>query len=71
MEQDRNNLDLEEIEFLLENLLAALSPKYLASIEEARQDYREGRTMSHEEVFNQKEYKRTTTKRENKYRKIT
>jgi len=57
------NLSLEDREFFLENLLAALSPEYLASIEEARQDYREGRTMSHEEVFKQKEYKRTTRKR--------
>lgn len=45
------NLSLEDREFFLENLLAALSPEYLASIEEARQDYKEGRTVSHEEVF--------------------
>ena len=44
-------LDTEEREFFLENLLAALSPEYLKSIEEARKDYREGRTISHEEVF--------------------
>jgi len=45
------SLDPEDREFFLENLLAALSPEYLASIQEARQDYREGRTMSHKEVF--------------------
>ncbi len=33
----------EEREFLVENLLAATSPEYLESIEEARRDYKEGR----------------------------
>lgn len=42
---------MEERDFFLENLLADLSPEYLASIKEARQDYREGRTVSHEEAF--------------------
>ena len=41
----------EDREFFLENLLAALSPEYLKSIEEARQDYKTGRIMPHEEVF--------------------
>ena len=45
------NLDMEERDFFLENLLAALSPEYLESIKEARQDYREGRTVSHKEAF--------------------
>jgi hypothetical protein len=45
------SLDEEDREFFLENLLAALSPEYLKSIEEARQDYKEGRTIPHEEVF--------------------
>ena len=45
-----NELD-EEKEFLIENLLAATSPDYLKSIEEAREDYRRGRVRSHEEVF--------------------
>lgn len=45
------SLDAEDREFFLENLLAALSPEYLKSIEEARQDYKEGRTISHEDVF--------------------
>jgi len=44
-------LDEEDREFFIENLLAALSPEYLKSIEEARRDYREGRVLSHEEVF--------------------
>ncbi|MDZ7290766.1 MAG: hypothetical protein ONB44_14135 [candidate division KSB1 bacterium] len=35
----------------LEDLLAATSPEYLASIREAREDYRRGRVVSHEEVF--------------------
>lgn len=46
-----NELDDEEREFLIENLLAATSPDYLKSIEEAREDYRQGRVRSHEEVF--------------------
>ena len=44
-------LDEEDREFFVENLLAALSPEYLKSIEEARKDYKEGRVLSHEEVF--------------------
>jgi hypothetical protein len=43
------SLDAEEREFFLENLLAALSPEYLKSIEEARQDYRQGRILYHVE----------------------
>jgi len=46
-----NALDDEDREFLIENLLAATSPDYLKSIEEAREDYRRGRVRSHEEVF--------------------
>jgi len=30
---------------------AATSPEYLASIREARKDYRQGRILSHEKVF--------------------
>jgi hypothetical protein len=45
------SLDAEDREFFLENLLAALSPEYLKSIKEARQDYKEGRVISHEDVF--------------------
>lgn len=35
----------------LEDLLAAMSPKYLRSIREARRDYKAGKVKSHEEVF--------------------
>ncbi len=35
----------------LEDLLAARSSNYLASIREAREDYRQGRILSHEKVF--------------------
>jgi hypothetical protein len=44
-------LDEEDREFFIENLLAALSPEYLKSIEEARKDYKEGQILSHDEVF--------------------
>jgi hypothetical protein len=44
---------LEKIqqEALVEDLLAAISPAYLDSIREARQDYQAGRLYSHDEVF--------------------
>jgi acetoin utilization deacetylase AcuC-like enzyme len=41
-----------EREAFLEDLLAATSPKYLESIQEARRDYKSGRIKSHAEVFN-------------------
>jgi hypothetical protein len=41
----------EDREWFLENLLAATSPEYLQSIQEARQDYREGRVTSADELF--------------------
>jgi len=44
-------LDEIEQQDFIEDLLAAISPDYLASIREAREDYREGRVYSHEEVF--------------------
>ena len=40
----------ERDEFL-EDLLAAASPGYLASIREARAQYSSGKTRSHEELF--------------------
>lgn len=46
-----NELEPEEKEFFIENLLAATSPEYLDSIKEAREDYRNHRVFSHEEVF--------------------
>jgi hypothetical protein len=45
------SLNDEDREFVIENLLAALSPNFLKSIEEARRDYREGRVVSFEEAF--------------------
>ncbi|MDQ1329040.1 MAG: hypothetical protein QG641_2329, partial [Candidatus Poribacteria bacterium] len=45
------NLNDEDREFVIENLLAALSPNFLKSIEEARRDYEEGRVVSFEEAF--------------------
>jgi hypothetical protein len=41
----------EDREFFIENLLAATSPEYLESIDEARRDYREGRTIPYEKLF--------------------
>jgi hypothetical protein len=41
----------KEREAFLEDLLAATSPDYLKSIEDARNDYRVGRTKTHLEVF--------------------
>lgn len=41
----------EDREFFIENLLAATSPEYLESIDEARRDYREGKTVSYEKLF--------------------
>ena len=45
------NMNTEEREDFIENLLAATSPEYLRSIEEARQDWREGRVKPHEQLF--------------------
>jgi len=44
-------LEAEDKELFIENLLAATSPEYLESIREAREDYKEGRVISHEELF--------------------
>ncbi|MCJ7669476.1 MAG: hypothetical protein MUO61_03030 [Dehalococcoidia bacterium] len=41
----------EDREFFIENLLAATSPEYLKSIDEARRDYREGKTIPYEKLF--------------------
>ncbi len=41
----------EDREFFIENFLAATSPEYLKSIDEARRDYREGKTVPYEKVF--------------------
>jgi len=39
----------EDREFFIENLLVATSPAYLESINEARRDYKEGRTVPYED----------------------
>nr|VFJ57543.1 MAG: hypothetical protein BECKFW1821A_GA0114235_107214 [Candidatus Kentron sp. FW] len=44
-------MDREAQQEFIEDLLAATSPEYLESIREARDDYREGRVHSHEDVF--------------------
>jgi hypothetical protein len=36
----------------IEDLHAATSPTYIASIKEARAEYRSGKTLSHNKVFN-------------------
>ena len=41
----------EDREFFIENLLASTSPEYLKSIDEARRDYREGKTIPYEKLF--------------------
>jgi hypothetical protein len=41
----------EDREFFIENLLAATSPEYLKSIDEARRDYKEGKTIPYEKLF--------------------
>ena len=41
----------KEREFLIENLLATTNPGYLESIKEARRDYKEGKIVSHAEMF--------------------
>ena len=38
-------------ESFLEDLHAAVSPEYLESIREAREDYRAGRVHSHDHLF--------------------
>lgn len=44
-------MDKEQQQIFIEDLLAAVCPEYLASIQEARGDYRAGRTYSHGEAF--------------------
>jgi len=44
-------MDEETREEFLEDLLAQTSPEYPESIRQARDDYREGRVYSHEDVF--------------------
>lgn len=44
-------MEKEQREELIEDLIAEASPGYLESIREAREDYRQGRVLSHDEVF--------------------
>ena len=44
----------EERTSFVEDLLAAASPEYVKSIAEAREDYKKGRTYTHNEVFKTK-----------------
>ena len=46
-----NKMSKKERDSFLEDLLAATSPEYLASIKEARADHKAGRVKSHQEVF--------------------
>jgi len=48
-----SNMKKRERDSFLEDLLAATSPEYLKSIKEAREDYKRGRTKSHQDVFGQ------------------
>ena len=41
----------EEREDFVEDLLASVSPNYLESIKQAREDYRAGRVKSHDNLF--------------------
>lgn len=50
-----NDLDNEDREFLIENLLAATSPEYIHSVQEARADYKHDRVLSHTKVFSEAE----------------
>jgi hypothetical protein len=43
----------QDREEFIENLLAATCPEYLASIRDARADYKSGQTESHKDVFGQ------------------
>ncbi len=47
-------LDPDDQEFFIENLLAVTSPEYLESIRNAREDYKRGRVIFHEELFKEK-----------------
>ena len=46
-----NRMTKKERESFLEDLLASTAPDYLASIKEARSDYKAGRVRNHEEAF--------------------
>lgn len=47
-------LKKEERASFVEDLIAAASPEYIKSVAEAREDYKKGRTYTHNEVFKTK-----------------
>ncbi len=49
-----NALKPQDKELLIESILAATSPEYLESIKQARQEYRDGKTLTFDEVFKAK-----------------
>ncbi len=44
-------MDKKEQSVFIEDLLSSVSPEYLASIREARKEYKDGLTYSHDEAF--------------------
>ena len=49
-----NALNPEDKELFIENILAATSPDYLESIQQARQEYKDGKVFTFNEVFKKK-----------------
>ena len=48
-----NKMKKHEREEFLEDLLAATCPEYLSSIKESRAEYVAGKTVNHDDLFNQ------------------
>lgn len=46
-----NSLQTEDKELFIESILAATSPEYLQSIKQARQEYKNGKVFTFDEVF--------------------
>jgi hypothetical protein len=46
-------LEKSDREAFVEDLLAITSPEYVQSIEEARAEYKAGKTKSHKEIFDE------------------
>ena len=44
----------EDRELFIESILAATSPEYLESIRQARQEYKDGKVFTFDEVFKKK-----------------
>jgi len=49
--EDVRKMKKKERDAFLEELIAVASPEYLESIKDARDDYKAGRTQTHEEIF--------------------